>query len=360
LALLRKLNTSPLIRRQIEAWLKAGVREQEELFPTEEGTPQGGVLSPLLANIALHGLEQVINEAFPRKKDSPRVVRYADDLVVLHQDRAVIEKCQALLAEWLKGIGLEWKPSKTRITHTLKVDQGPVGFDFLGFEIRQHPTRNNHLGFKTIIRPSKKSVKRHSLRLAEIITHHKRAGQARLINQLNPAVLGWSNYFSRVCSKRTYSKVDKTLLNQLRRWVRSRHPKRPRRWAARQYWKREAGKWYFSPNPNDSLRLHFHSETGIKRHVKITGNRSPYDGEWVYWSTRIGHHPGVSNRVTKLLQRQKGRCQRCGLFCKDGDVLEVDHIIPREQGGEDRYYNWQVLHRHCHEEKTAEERRRCA
>lgn len=135
-ALLKKLNPSPPLRRQIRAWLQAGIMDKGEGFPTEEGTPQGGPLSPLLANIALHGLEERIKRAFPRQRHTPAGKRYADDLVVLHPDRQGIEQCQGLLSEELKGMGLELKPSKTRIAHTLSGNGGAVGFDFLGCHIR--------------------------------------------------------------------------------------------------------------------------------------------------------------------------------------------------------------------------------
>jgi RNA-directed DNA polymerase len=144
---LKKVRASPTVTRQLRAWLKAGHLDGEYLFPTEAGTPQGGTISPLLANIALHGLETLIRDRYPRRTrlrkgeyhGPPRVIRYADDFVVLHENRAVIEECQRLISEWLKPMGLELKPSKTRITHTLQAQDGPPGFDFLGFTIRLFP-----------------------------------------------------------------------------------------------------------------------------------------------------------------------------------------------------------------------------
>ena len=140
-ALLAKLHTCPAMRRAIRAWLKAGVMDGAALFPTTEGTPQGGVASPLLANIALHGLAEAIRAPFPQGngKAKPLVVRYADDFVILHHDLAVIEETQRLASAWLAGMGLELKPSKTRITHTLHAHDGQRGFDFLGFTVRQFP-----------------------------------------------------------------------------------------------------------------------------------------------------------------------------------------------------------------------------
>jgi len=139
-ALLDKLQTFPMMRRAIRAWLKAGVVDGEELFPTNEGTPQGGVASPLLANIALHGLETAIVKAHPKAK----IVRYADDLVVLHENLQTIEDAKQTVSNWLAGIGLELKPSKTRITHSLNEHEGKVGFEFLGFHIRQYRVGKTH------------------------------------------------------------------------------------------------------------------------------------------------------------------------------------------------------------------------
>lgn len=358
-ALLQKMKTSPLLRRQIRAWLKAGLIDKGEWFPTEEGTPQGGPLSPLLANIALHGLEERVKQAFPRQRTTPAVIRYADDLVVLHPDRQTIERCQVLISEELKGMGLELKPSKTRIVQTLHGEHGTAGFDFLGYHIRQYPVRTTRLGFQTIIKPSPQSVHRHHQQVREVIARHKTARQAQLILALNPVIRGWSRYFCTVCSQATFQQADCKLVNRLRAWTNRRHPTHSRTTAARKYWRRKGGKLCFAP-PHSALRLRFHSETHIRRHVKIQSHRSPYDGDWLYWSARLGRHPGVSARVATLLKRQQGRCSRCGLHYCAGDVLEVDHIIPTALGGKDGYDNWQLLHGHCHDEKTAEDRRRYA
>ncbi|MHC5826312.1 MAG: reverse transcriptase/maturase family protein, partial [Nostoc sp.] len=139
-ALLNKINTFPSLRRQINHWLKAGYMDGKELFPTKEGTPQGGAISPLLANIALHGLEELITKRFPQKwkgkeiiRRVPAVIRYADDFVVLHNDIEIIKECKESISEWLTQMGLELKPSKTKISHTLNEFEGNTGFDFLGF-----------------------------------------------------------------------------------------------------------------------------------------------------------------------------------------------------------------------------------
>jgi RNA-directed DNA polymerase len=141
-ALLDKLNTFPTLYRQIRAWLKAGIMDGKMLFPTSEGIPQGGIASPILANIALHGLEQQVNQVSPKA----RLIRYCDDFVVLHEDLQVIHQCQQRISRWLHEMGLSLKPSKTHISHTLNPYQGRVGFDFLGFTVRQFSVGKHQCG----------------------------------------------------------------------------------------------------------------------------------------------------------------------------------------------------------------------
>lgn len=215
--LLNKLNSYPQLNRQVKAWLKSGVMENKDLIPTDKGTPQGGVISPLLANIALHGMESEIKQ-YARtlkgcKRDNERslsLIRYADDFVILHKDLNVIIKCKEIIKNWLEEVGLELKPEKTHISHTLNEYEGNVGFDFLGFNIRRYPAGKCHsgksskgklLGFKTIIKPSKKKVKAHIKRIGDVIRSHKSAPQSTVIKKLNPIIRGWNNYYNTVCSE---------------------------------------------------------------------------------------------------------------------------------------------------------------
>jgi RNA-directed DNA polymerase len=371
-ALLDKLHTFPTLRRAVRAWLKAGVMDGGSLFPTDEGTPQGGVLSPLLANVALHGLEGAIRARYPRQLKGrqtwkPVVVRYADDFVVLHESLAVIEEVKRFVQAWLAGMGLELKPSKTRVTHSLREHEGGVGFDFLGFHVRQHPVGKTHsarrgngrhesvrLGFKTRVTPSKESQRRHYAQLAALIERHQATPQAGLIERLNPVIRGWTRYHSAVVSGRVFARLRCLLFTKLRRWAKRRHPKKRGDWVSAKYWRLETGHWTFATR--DGATLYQHSAARIRRHVKVRGDKSPFDGDWVYWSTRLGAHPEVATRVATLLQRQRGRCARCGLyFTTEGDLPEVDHIVPNHLGGSDAYSNLQLLHRHRHrhDAKTA-------
>jgi len=371
--LLRKLNTFPTLRRQINAWLKSGVMDGKQLFPTSEGTPQGGVISPLLANIALHGMEERIKqiaETLPGAKINNRsalsLIRYADDFVILHEDLTVVQRCKQVISEWLNGIGLELKPSKTRLVHSLNKHEGQdAGFNFLGFNVRQYPvgkyntgcnTHGKPLGFKKLIKPSKEKVKVHYDHIASVIKQHNAAPQAALIAQLNPIIRGWANYYSTWISKETFSELTMKMHLKLKSWAQRRHPNKTGQWIAKKYWQTIGGdNWVFATKQagKSPLRLLKHDETPIVRHVKIKGNASPYDGNLVYWSSRMGKNPEVPKNVATLLKQQKGKCAHCGLYFTEESVLEVDHIIPKSKGGKDEYKNLQLLHRHCHDEKTA-------
>ncbi len=368
--LLAKLETYPQLRHQIKQWLKSGVKEGGSWYPTREGTPQGGVCSPLLANIALHGMEIEIKNYAQTLKGGKRdnqtalsLIRYADDFVILHENLEVIRDCQKLIENWLKDIGLELKPSKTRISHTLYEYEGNIGFDFLGFKIRQYPvgkcqstksSQGKLLGFKPIIKPSKEKIKAHVQRLGEVISKHKSSSQLALIKELNPIIRGWSNYYATQCSKETFSSCDHILYQQLKRWAERRHPKKAKTWVANKYWHSEGNRnWVFATKEGKGgYKLQFHADTPIVRHTKVKGNRSIYDGDLVYWSSRLGKHPQMPTQKAKLLKKQKGKCNHCGLYFQDGDLMEIDHIIPKSKGGKNESKNLQLLHRHCHDDKT--------
>ena len=359
-ALLDKLTTYPAMRRTVKGWLKAGVMEGVEFAPTEEGAPQGGVLSPLLANVALYGMEEAVHQAFKVKDGKPGLIRYADDFIVLHPTREGAEKARRVIEHWLQGIGLELKPSKTRLVHTL---EGAAGFDFLGFNVRQyragktrsaHGTTGKPLGFKTLIKPSREAIKAHVVALGKIIREQRTAPQAGLIANLNPVILGWTNYHRMVVAKEAFQRCDALLYHMLRRWAHRRHPNKGARWVTRKYWAVDQGEgWKFTAQ--DGARLKAHSATPVRRHTKVQGAASPYDGNLVYWAQRLRDHPLTNTRNGYLLRLQKGQCARCGLYFRDGDVAETDHIIPKSLGGDDRLMNLQLLHRHCHDQKTAQD-----
>jgi RNA-directed DNA polymerase len=394
--LLQKINTFPTMRRLIKAWLKSGVMDDGLFFETNEGTPQGGVISPLLANIALHGLEQLTIDYARSLKGSKKnnqrsisCIRYADDFVILANELSQIFEMKQLVKTWLAKMGLELSPSKTRVSHTLRNPRTSKecqaytccnhklhserkeefstieGFDFLGFNVRQYEVDKSHsgksnngllLGFKTLIKPSKKAIKKHYDTLAEIIDAHKSASQEALISHLNPVIRGWVNYYSTVVSKETFSTIDYLVFQKLLRWAKRRHPGKSGTWVTSKYWHTVGdANWIFSVTREGKVAetLISHSSKEIVRHIKVKGTASPFDGNLKYWSSRRGEHPLVPKRVAKLLKAQKGKCSHCGLYFREDDLIEIDHIIPTSLGGKDRYDNLQALHRHCHDSKTA-------
>ena len=387
--LLNKLNMKGKVRQQIKAWLKSGVIDKRAFTATSEGTPQGGVISPLLANIALHGLEEMLKEyaktinlkgnngrqvSWQMKIQSLSIIRYADDFIVIHSDKTVIQRCRELISEWLKGIGLELKPEKTRLTHTLHSElseDGKAGFDFLGHHIQQFPAgkyrsfRNSYgqiTGFRTLITPSKEASKAHQEEVGRLILKHRSTPQKALIKDLNPVIRGWTSYHTKSDAKNVgeLSKQDYLTYLKLRRWAKRRCGSAKA--GSDKYWTSINGdNWVFATRQGNAKPLwllkHDDFECSSKDYVKVKGDKSPFDGDTVYWSTRLGEHPEMPSRKAKLLKQQKGKCPWCGLcfLDKDRDVMEVDHLTPRALGGKDEYENLQLLHRHCHDEKTKED-----
>ena len=353
-ALLNKLDTIPTIRRVVKKWLKAGIMEDLELSHPEKGTPQGGVISPLLANVALHGMEEAVHQV-KKGKGGPHLVRYADDFVILHEDLQVIERCQEAVRAFLTPMGLELKPEKTKITHTLQEHEGCVGFDFLGYTVRQFPVgkhqsgksqKGTPLGFKTFIKPSKTKVKSHLDDLGRVIRSLHAAPQEELVDALNPKIQGWALYYRNSVAKRVYSDVDHQVYEKLRCWAHRRHPRKGSTWRGKRYWRsRGNAQWVFGTDKKSLLR---HDRTKIIRHVKVRGAKTPFDGDWLYWSSRMGTYPGVGILMGRLLKRQGGRCVQCGHYFLPGQDLLERHHKDRDHKN-NKGSNLELVHRHCHD-----------
>ena len=306
-------------------------------------------------------METHVAPAFTYREGKPNFVRYADDFVVFHPTEAGVKKAKEVLETWLKDIGLELNPSKTRITHTLKEYQGVVGFDFVGWTVRQFPVGKTHtgkaghygppLGFKTLIRPSKEAVKRHLAELGQVIRNHRNRTQGQLIRELNAKIAGWTRYHRTVAAAKVFDHCEYILFLQLQHWATYRHPNKGNRWVAHKYWHVDNGKgWIFT---DQQVTLRDHPQTHIQRHVKVKGTASPYDGNLVYWSQRLSKHYLLSGIKGKLLHKQAGKCRWCELHFKEGDVIEIDQIIPRSVGGGEELSNTFALHRHCHDQRHA-------
>lgn len=380
-ALLTKLNTTPHLRRQIKAWLRCGVLDGMKYFDTTEGTPQGGVISPLLANVALHGMENRINQAFgggyyispqgKRKRytsNTVRLIRYADDFVILHEDLKTIQQAKKVVADWLQGMGLELKPEKTRITHTLNGgEEYETGFNFLGFHIQQyevgkHQSRTKdkikRLGFNfnTLITPAKDKVQAHLDKLHDLILEGKAKAkpQSRLIEELNPAVRGWANYYRTVNSTETFHTLDHLMYQRLRRWALRRHPNKNKTWIAGRYWGIHRGEGWEFTDPKTGATLYKYSDTKVispgtkDEYVKVKGERSPYDGDIAYWAARTGEHPELPKRKAILLKQQRQRCNHCGLYITDVLDTEVHHKDRNHKNNS--WANLELVHTICHDQ----------
>lgn len=288
-ALIKRLRTWPQLERQIHAWLKAGILDGGS-YPCFLGTPRGEGISPLLCNIALHGVEKHLNEWISglKLKDSKgrslsrrdkisslTMVRYADDLVILHKHQWVVESAREILNAWLKDLGLELNPNKTRIGHTTNPFQEKVGFDFLGFNFRKYSMRPNHRGKlqlpeKTFIKPSKQSIKDH---IGDIRRKLRKCVTAEnAVAKLTPIIRGWCNYYRTVVSTEIFSKLRHILFKQLVLWVQRKHPTRGSNWIRTHYWQRGKTQLEFGHMKNGKwVGIKPHNTYRIKRHVKVKG-----------------------------------------------------------------------------------------
>jgi RNA-directed DNA polymerase len=316
--LLAALGSFPA-REQIRQWLEAGVFEQGEFTVTEEGAPQGSVISPLLLNVALHGLEQAAGvryfttgaSAGVTKPDSPVVVRYADDLVALCHSREQAEQVKARLAAWLAPRGLTFNEAKTRIVHA------GDGFDFLGFNVRRY-------GDKLLIKPSTEAIKRIRKRLSTEIRSLRGANAAAIVRKINPIVRGWAAYYRGVVSSKTFDALDHHMWWITYKWAIHSHPNKPRKWVVARYFGKfhpsRKDRWVFGDRDNGAYMQKF-SWTKIVRHQMVAGGASPDDPALTeYWAGRRRRNQPPTNRHRKTLMQlhtQQGLCGRCG-----------DHLLP--------------------------------
>jgi RNA-directed DNA polymerase len=389
-ALLRKLNTFPAMERQVEAWLKAGIMEVYANIPKEYslvpknnmGTPQGGIVSPLLANIALHGLEENLKIFCANKVDvniyntktrgaerrsmACGVIRYADDFVVIHENKKVMELCIAEVKQWLSTMGLEISDEKSKLRDSHE------GFKFLGFQIIQ-VKRGKQINqpYKVKIVPSKENCFRFYEKVRKVIRIGRAWSSYDLIRVLRPIVLGWANYYRFVECKDVFSKIDFMIFGMIRAWVFRRDTRNGRLKIKEKYF--PSGRTYKfqgrTYKDNWILTGKAKNKKGIivenylprlqwvqsSKHVKINSNKSPFDGDHIYLGKRLAKYSGLSSDMVKLMKIQQFKCTCCGDFFRQGDILEIDHKIPKFKGGKDEYDNLQVLHKICHVNKTRQD-----
>jgi RNA-directed DNA polymerase len=215
---------------------------------------------------------------------------------------------------------------------------------FLGFTVRQYKTVKNKKGIKTIITPSKKSIDKHQLAFKELIRSRRHYDQEMLIRELNPKISGWSNYFRSVCSKETFSQMDHLLFWKLYRWAIKKNPKTPKRRLIAKYWRN----WKFGTR--DGYKLNWHTDKKIVRHIKVKLSRSPFDGDTIYWSTRLGRSPLLPHSKANALKLQGGKCAHCNLMFMPEERIEIYHPVSLQRGGGSKQENTKAVHSYCHDE----------
>jgi len=343
----------PMNTRRLRQWLKAGYLQDGKFNLTEEGTPQGGIISPVLANLALDGLQSRLKQQFPTSQprgnaSKVNLIRYADDFVITGNSKELLEtQVKPLVEEFLSERGLELSAEKTRIT---SIEEG---FDFLSQNVRKY-------GDKLLIKPSKESVKRVCQKLREIVKANKSATAGNLIVRLNPLLRGWANYHRHMVSKRIFALVDNALFLCLWQWAKRRHPGKGRRWIAARYFERVGGNhWIFygkvceAGKPDRHVRLVQMAYTPIVRHVPLREGANPYDPNWeVYFETRLGLKMAANlkgrRQLRSLWEEQKGICPVCNQKITQLTGWHNHHIVWRSHGGSDRASNRVLLHPHCH------------
>lgn len=343
----------PMDKKLLLAWLKAGYVETGKLFASTAGTPQGGVISPILANLALNGLEAMLHKHFPqnswvKQKAKINIVRYADDFVITGSSQAVLQnEILPKVAVFLSERGLQLSLEKTHITH---ID---MGFDFLGFNFRKYAG-------KLLITPSKASQQNIIQKLRTIIRANHGASAADLIRRLNPLIRGWTNYHKHVCSSQAFNHIDEVLYQMLRRWIRRRHSKSSSAWVRKTYFTHPHKRgWRFCARGRSAegeiyvIELLHACEVPIRRHIKVRSAANPYAPEWErYYELRRqrrmrGQLVGIW-RVRELFTRQAGVCLHCQQTLDEADGWEVHHVIWQVFGGSDEIGNLQLLHVNCH------------
>jgi RNA-directed DNA polymerase len=249
----------PMEQSVLSQFLKAGYVFEQNLYHTDKGTPQGGLISPILANMALDGIEGILYEQYPDMK--VHFIRYADDFLVTAPSREVAEEICELIRVFLAGRGLELSKAKTLITHIND------GFDFLGWSFRKY-------GGTLLIKPSRESIKKITDKVSKIIQKAAAWTQEQLIKALNPVIIGWANYHRHIVAKETFQKLDNIIWNMLWKWAKRRHPKKGHKWIVRRYWYTESTRnWVFKAG---MAKLVLFADTKIRRHVMVKLDKNPF------------------------------------------------------------------------------------
>lgn len=335
----------------LKRWLKAGYMESNRFNPTEAGTPQGGIISPVLANLALDGLEKVLESHFGKKntkksyKTKVNYVRYADDFIITGISKELlVNEVKPIVEAFMAERGLVLSKEKTLITHISD------GFDFLGQNVRKY-------NGKLLVKPSRKNMRAVLDKIRSIVRGNKTVATHRLIQQLNPVLQGWANYHKGVVAKETFNYVDYRVWKLLWQWCRRRHQNRHKRWIKKRYFK-TVGKrnWVFQapiPDGKGAVSLVYANDTPIKRHTKIKSEANLYEPVWEqYFEQRLERSWKESQsgrgKLLSLWLRQDKRCLICNQLITSDTGWNVHHLVEKCKGGSDLLSNLVLLHPNCH------------
>ena len=352
-SLLRILGNFPG-RKLIREWLKAGYVDNNVFHAQKFGTPQGGIISPLLANIALHGMEEALEVKYDYRGQSIGkriVVRYADDFVILCESEEDAKLSKSDIDKWLEIRGLKLSTEKTSIKHITE------GFDFLGFNIRQYKVNNTKTGYKLLIKPSKKFLQKTRNDIREIFLNHSGKNINTLIGKINPVIRGKANYLNAHVSSVAFSKLDNYLFKRQVRFVKRTHPKKNKKWTQNKYWGRlnfrRKDNWVFGDKESGNYMLKF-SWTKIERHALVSKRASPDDPSLQeYWAKRNKKREKSeavkwNAKQEQVAHRQGYNCPVCKQSLFNNEELHMHHIVPRCEGGKDTLDNLLWLHLFCH------------
>ncbi|TDX32930.1 RNA-directed DNA polymerase [Modicisalibacter xianhensis] len=330
----------PIDRNVLEQWLKAGVVDAGQLLPTTAGTPQGGIISPVLANLTLDGIEGMLKEHFVRRR-KVNFIRYADDWLVTGDSKETVETARQLIRDFLAVRGLELSQQKTRVTHICE------GFDFLGWTFRKFDN-----DWRMV--PSKSSRKRLYAKVREVVRKHRTSKQVSLIAELNPILRGWAQYHRNVSATRIFNQMDHMVWQALWRWAQRRHPNKGKRWIKARYWSRKGSReWVFCEGEH---KLFYLSGVKCNRHVKIKSDANLYDPADEEYYERLVKRQMAANSVPKLnriWRAQNGECPVCNQPITTQTEWQVHHKVWKTMGGSDAQDNLVILHDNCHRQVHA-------
>lgn len=336
----------PMDKDVLRKWLKAGVVHQGKLAATREGTPQGGIISPTLANLALDGLEARLRKYLGKKRariNKINIVRYADDFVITGISKEMLEeRVIPWVVNFLSERGLTLSGEKTRIT---RIDDG---FDFLGWNFRKYSG-------KLLIKPARKNVQAFCRKVKEVITANKAAKQVNLVHLLNRILKGWAQYHQPVVAKSTFQTVNARIWFMLWKWARRRHPKKGAQWVKDRYFHTVGNRdWVFASGA-DGLALFDIPGVPIRRHLKVKGQYNPFDPAWeqegeMLRTKRMMNKLRYRRQILILYRKQEGRCALCKTPITETTGWQEHNLVPRHCGGRDVIGNRVLLHPSCHNE----------